>query len=310
MEGTPARPPVPRMSLAILLSTWDAYAPVARLTLKRLDACWPGHPEVFVCGIAGSPAPFGNPLPLAADPRDWVGIALDAVRCLQEQGAEWLYLILDDHPPFGPCDADYLNRRLPENAAALDAIQVNLLGWDQYQPREGVVLGPERLFWQRNNPSFRWKFSLHPGFWDVLAMRAMLESLRSTSPDVRSARAFEGAVHGACQKLDPRFLERTYRVRGDGFTVRGRWYESRRLRALTRQLIRVARRAAWLGGPRGVATVDAALLPYYRYGNGPYPMFWSGLVSRGRLHEEALRFLAWTGQSALADDVRRSLRLA
>ena len=52
--------------------------------------------------------------------------------------------------------------------------------------------------------------------------------------------------------------------------------------------------------------MDAALLTYHRYANGPYPMFWSGLVRQGRLHEEALRFLAWTGQSALADEVRRT----
>lgn len=298
------------MNLAILLSTCDAYAPVARITLRRLDACWPAHPEVFVCGISESGAALGNRLPSIADPGDWVGVTLDAVRRLEERGAEWLYLILDDHPPFGPCNADYLNRHLPANAVALDAIQVNLLGWDQHQPQEGVVLGPQHLFWQRNSPAFRWKFSLHPGLWRVLPLRAMLEHLRSRSPDVRSARQFEGAMHDTCRTLDPSLLERTYRVRGDGFTARNRWFESRSLRALTRQGIRVARRAARLAGPRAVTAIDAALLPYHRYANGPYPMFWSGVVTRGRLHEEALRFLAWTGQSALADDIRGSLRLS
>jgi hypothetical protein len=302
-------PPAPRTRLAILLPTWDDYATVAGVTLRRLDACWPEHPEVFVCGVGGAPPPLRNLLPLAADPRDWVGIVLDAVRCVEAQGFEWLYVILDDHPPFGPCNADYLNRRLPENAAALGAIQVNLLGWDQYQPRDGVLLGRNRLYWQRNSPSFRWKFSLHPGLWHVLALRGMLESLRSNSPDVRSAREFEGAVHGACLKLDPQLLERTYRVRGDGFTARDRWYESRRIRAATRWLIRPARLAARLGGARRVAAFDAALVTYYRYANGPYPMFWSGLVRHRRLHEEALRFLTWTGQAALADDIRKGVRL-
>jgi hypothetical protein len=257
------------MSLAILPPTCDAYAPVARFTLGRLDACWPGHSEIFVCGIEASPAPLGNLLPLAADPRDWVGIALDAVTCLQQQGVEWLYLILDDHPPFGPCNADYLNRRVPENAGALHAIQFNLLGWDQYQPREGVVLGPEHLFWQRNDPSFRWKFSLHPSLWHVLTFRHMLEVLRSSSPDVRSVRGFEGAMHDACRRVDPLLLERTYRVRGDGFTARGRWFESRTLRALTRQLIRPTHFAARLGGHRAVTAMDKALRAYYRYANGP-----------------------------------------
>ena len=297
------------MSLAILLPTWHEYLPVARFTLNRLETCWSGHPKVFVCGVAGSPAPVATLLALTADPSDWVGIVLDAVRRLATQGVEWLYLILDDHPPFGPCNADYLNRRLPETAAALGAIQVNLLGWDQYQPRDGVVLGPEHLFWQRNSPSFRWKFSLHPGLWHVLTFRHMLESLRSSAPDVRSARAFEGAMHGACPSLDPLLLERTYRVRGDGFTARDRWFESRGVRAVTRGLIRPARLAARLGGARRVAAFDTAMVAYHRYANGPYPMFWSGLVRQGRLHEEALRFLAWTGQSALADDIRRSARL-
>jgi hypothetical protein len=138
----------------------------------------------------------------------------------------------------------------------------------------------------------------------------MLESLRSSSPDVRSARQFEGARHGTCLRLDPRLLERTYRVRRDGFTARGRWYESRGLRGLTRKLIRLARLGTRLGGSRGVAALDAAVLPYHRYANGPYPMIWSGLVRQGRLHEEALRFLVWTGQSALAADVRRTVRPA
>jgi hypothetical protein len=74
-------------------------------------------------------------------------------------------------------------------------------------------------------------------------------------------------------------------------------------------LIPPARLAARLGGARRVAVFDAALVTYYRYANGPYPMFWSGLVRGRRLHEEALRFLAWTGQCALADDIRRDVWL-
>jgi hypothetical protein len=99
-------------------------------------------------------------------------------------------------------------------------------------------------------------------------------------------------------------------VRGDGFTARNRWFESRALRALTRGLIRPIRLAVRVGRSGRLAAVDAALLAYYRYANGPYPMFWSGLVRQRRLHEEALRFLAWTGQSPLVDDIRRTVRLA
>src|SRR5262249_31653473 len=68
------------MSVAILLPTWEDYAPVARLTLRQLDACWPAHPEVFVCGVATAQLTSATLLPVAADPSDWVGIALGAVR--------------------------------------------------------------------------------------------------------------------------------------------------------------------------------------------------------------------------------------
>lgn len=292
------------MNIAILLPTCEAYLPVASFTLDRLDAWWPGHPEVFVCGLAGELPSFGQRLPLTADPRDWVGIVLDAVTGLQERGFEWLYLILDDHPPFGPCNADFLNRLLPENARELGAVQVNLLGWDQFQPQEGAVLGPEHLHWQRNSADFRWKFSLHPGYWHVLSLITMLRQLRSNAPDVRSARAFEGCMDEACRRLDQRFLERTFRVRGDGFAAGNRWFESPALRSASLRLVHACNLASRLWGRRLRAAVDATIQTYLHYGNGPYPLFWSGLVRQGRRHEEALRFLAWSGQPDLADKIR------
>jgi hypothetical protein len=290
---------------AILLPTCDAYAPVADFTAERLDAWWPGHPEVFVCGLAGAPPLPDRHLPLTADPRDWIGIVLDAVGDLQARGFDWLYLILDDHPPFGPCNADFLNRRLPENARALNAIQVNLLGWDQYQPQEGSVLGREHLYWQRNSPAFRWKFSLHPGYWHVVTLQTMLRELRAQTPDALSARAFEGQMDSACRAFDPHLLERTYRVRGDRFAAGRGWFEARVPRAVTRRFIQLAHLVAHLGGASARTRLETALVPYCRYISGPYPMFWSGLVRQGRLHEEALRVLVWSGHHELADDVRR-----
>jgi hypothetical protein len=37
-------------------------------------------------------------------------------------------------------------------SGGLDALQINLLEWDHYQPRHGVVLQPEGLSSPRNNP--------------------------------------------------------------------------------------------------------------------------------------------------------------
>jgi hypothetical protein len=289
------------MNLAILLSTCDAYAPVARFTHARLDTCWADHPPVWFCGLT---AAADDVLPFTGDARDWIGITHQAVAALAARGVEWLYLILDDHPPFGPCQADFLNRVLPANAAALGAIQVNLLGWDQFQPQSGTVLGREHLWWQRNAEDFRWKFSLHPGFWHAPTLRDILAQLRALQPTTLSARAFESGADAAARALDPALCGRTFRICGDAFSAGRRWHERRRTRAAAKLALHVARLLARLGGARTLQKLDDRLQPYFRFVNGPYPMFWSGLISRGQLHAAALDFLERTG----ATDVARSIR--
>ena len=44
--------------------------------------------------------------------------------------------------------------------------------------------------------------------------------------------------------------------------------------------------------------LDRHLLSYFRYLNGPYPMFWSGLIQAGTFQNSAARFLAWSGQTS------------
>lgn len=292
------------MNIVLLLSTCDTYAPVAGHTLGRLDACWPQHPDVFICGLTSPALTPERCVPFTGDPRDWIGITSQAVTVLEAQGVEWLYLVLDDHPPFGPCNVKYLNNMLPETAARLGAIQVNLQGWDQDQPQAGSVLGEADLHWKRNAADFPWKFSLHPGFWHAPTLARILKQLRASEPEAVSARAFEGAMDAAACALDPDLCARTYRVRGEGFAAGRRWFERRVTRWLARQGIHVARWSARLAGASALERLDQRLLSYLRYLSGPYPMFWSGLVQGGRLNVEALRFLELSGQCPVADAVR------
>jgi hypothetical protein len=292
------------MNVAILLATCDAYVPVAGYTLGQLDAFWPNHPDVF---ISGQTQPVLKPelcLPFAGDPRDWIGITLQAATALEIGGVQWLYLVLDDHAPFGPCNADYLNHTLPETAARLGAIQVNLQGWDQYQPQSGTVLGPIDLNWQRNDPDFRWKFSLHPGLWHVPTLVCLLRQLRGSRPEAVTARAFEGCMHAAANEVDPEWCARTYRVRGDGYAAGRHWFERSASRRLSRVGIHAARWGARCAGESVLRRLDQRLTSYLRYLNGPYPMFWSGLIQNRQLQDAALRFLAWSGQPSAATALR------
>ena len=292
------------MKIALLLSTCDAYAPIASHTLGRLDAWWPQHPDVFICGLKCPAVAPERCVPFKGDPRDWIGITQQAVDALVARGLEWVYLILDDHPPFGPCNAAYLNTTLPETAARLGAIQVNLQGWDQGLSHAGPLLGATDLHWQRNAAEFRWKFSLHPGFWHAPTLARLLKQLRASQPTAVSARSFEGSMDAAARALDVDLCSRTYRVRGDGYAAGSRWFELRPTRWMVRQGIHVARWGACRAGGSTLERLDQRLLPYLRYLNGPYPLFWSGLIQAGRLNVEALRFLEWSGQRAAADAVR------
>ncbi|MEI6168069.1 MAG: hypothetical protein WCS52_12835 [bacterium] len=293
------------MNIAILLSTCDAYQPVANFTLGRLDTCWPDHPEVFICGLTRPALKPDACLPFIGNPRDWIGITLQAVTALEARGIEWLYLILDDHAPFGPCNAQYLNHTLPDTAARLGAIQVNLMGWDQHQPQAGTVLGASDLHWQRNAPDFRWKFSLHPGFWHVPTLARILRQLRASQPEALSARAFEGSMDRAARELDPDLCSRTYQVCGDGYAIGGRWFERPMPRRLALQGIHIARWTARLAGKAMLERLDRHLLSYLRYLNGPYPMFWSGLIQAGTFQNYAGRFLAWSGQDSAVSALDR-----
>lgn len=286
------------MKIAILLSTCDAYEPVSRFTLDRLDTCWPDHPEVFICGLTQPALRPDACLPFTGNPRDWIGLTLQAVTALEARGIDWLYLILDDHAPFGPCHAQYLNHALPATAARLGAIQVNLMGWDQHQPQAGTVLGATDLHWQRNAPDFRWKFSLHPGFWHVPTLARIMQQLRASQPEAISARAFEGSMDRAARELDPDLCTRTYQVRGDGYAIGGHWFERPLTRWLALQAIHVARWSARLAGHRKLERLDRHLLSYFRYLNGPYPMFWSGLIQAGTFQIAAEDFLTWSGQTS------------
>jgi hypothetical protein len=194
---------------------WLAHAEAARRLLAE-------PPEVFVCGVAapGEPAPFdrrpARPGRRSAGRRAAPSGAGDRV-ALPDPGRS---------RPSGRAMSTTSPGGSPRTSRPL--ARSRSTSWDGASIGRGRRCAwPEHLFGQRSSPSFRCKFSLHPGLWHVLTFRHMLEALRSSLPEVRSIRAFEGAMHGACRSLGPLLLERTYRVRGDDFAARGRWFESR-----------------------------------------------------------------------------------
>ena len=151
-------------------------------------------------------------------------------------------------------------------AENIGAIQVNLIGWDQFQPQSGESLEAKQLHWQRNKQDFQWKFSLHPGFWHTETLMRLLKQLH---PAAKTARAFEREADAACRILDRALCSKTYRIRGDGYTSGTRWYERRFTRMTIRSLIHLGRACTGTMGKTALEKLDERLMPYLGYHQWP-----------------------------------------
>lgn len=301
--------------LCILVPTCDANAWVAAFTVRLLDRFWPRHPPVFTCGAA-PPVPGASSLTLRSDPSDWISIALDAARDLGGRGLGKAYLILDDHPPIGTCSEEHLNTTLPSLLDELAAAYIGLNGWGQGRTPQGEKLGEEHSFLERVPAAFPWRFSLHPGLWNLTDLELILKTLlHGAGRSELSAWAFERRS-GKPENLAP-IAERlgdAYRVCGECMADPGCRVSRPLLLASARRLAGLCSRSARLAGLRGQADdLDRRARFLYRYYHGPYPLFWSGLLQRGSSHGDMLRFLRLFGPPGLAGEFlehARSHRMA
>ncbi len=282
-------------STVILVPTCDRYRALADLTTSIIDRFWSHHPAIHYCGVADAPDPSW--LPMARHFRDWIGIVRDACVALESRGATLVYLILDDHPPIDRCQARHLNHTLPEQMDTLGADCICLNGWERYGRQGRLPVGEmvrdSGVVLERLPEDFRWRFSLHPALWRVAALVRLLDRFCERYPEQeRTPWLFERqAVELSRGLLDGAVL----RVGGASMTADG----ARRRRHVTRvSRLRLLRK---LGSASAAAALDDAV----QYYEGPYPLYWSGLVSGGRHNEGLYRFLAATGREPLAVEMRR-----
>ena len=283
----------------ILIATFDRYEWLARWTAARIRLLWHGHPPVFFSGLTSRGE---GSLGFEGDSRDWMNVNLQAVRQLIECGFQRAYLILDDLAPVGACHAEYLNVRLPELSGNLHAACIGLLGYGQHRRREGKILGPTEDFFEHSLPAYRWKFSLHPGLWNLEDLKTLLECRMETyPPGQRSPWNFERHrdVPG-----DPRvdsIAGRCFRIRGASSVAP---YASARATLVLESALRLVADmelfAAKLAG--GKAARDSAeLRRLWMFGHylGPYPIFWSGCMRQGNPHADFEKWVSRFGPREL-----------
>ena len=267
-----------RSEVCILISTCDRHRPVAEWTTTRIARDWKNHPPVRYAGLG--------------DARDWMTVNLAGVEAVRREGYRWIYLILDDHPPIGPCREDMLNTILPDMAAKLSVVNIGLLGWGQRRGKEGTISEESGGLLLRNSPDYRWKFSLHPALWSADALHKLL-SIRAGQfvAGDRTPWNFERHRDAVGGPVPKNLLENTYRV--NGHAAAG---DSRLLDALWREplLLGFDIRRFFIRMTRGQAVRDAYdrdNLWAYHYYRGPYPILWSGALRAGRPSRDFENFL-------------------
>jgi hypothetical protein len=328
--------------VAILIPTFDRYLWLARLTKAEIERRWASPPPIFYCGIHGEGAEF---LPLQDDPANWVAVLQSAVANLRDLGFTMAYLILDDHPPLGPCDAEHLNHTIPELMRRLSASYIGLQGWDHKRRLSGTILDKDCHCLMRLDSGFTSKFGLHPALWRLDVLAGILAALCTRcDPPAVTPWDFERLSGMADAPFSDDWKQSAYRVYGRGMMLspapfyvaacknlfnawlrqlhaathfftgaafrsalarwaglthervkrfkkrrresfRKRGYEADWIKRFTRKKIRKAAETA-LG-------FDDVLY------EGPYPLYFTGVLRRGGINPHLLRFLERSRDPAL-----------
>lgn len=276
--------------LCILISTCEKYQVLAEWTADRIGRHWQDHPPVF---FAGLPADGKNRLPHEGDARDWMGVTLAATERLLRDGFAWAYLILDDIPPMGRCNSHFLNTELPASAEDAGAALVSLLGWGQHRAVEGPVRAVRGVRLENLPAANRWRYSLHPGLWNLADLREIL-LIRRTQYDAggHTPWNFERHQEQDFAQMPGRLMTSCYRIRGRAHVaerIPWAWDLLQGAACLAVDaalfLVRVTR------GDAARAQAAARWLWPYCYYRGPYPMFWSGVMRQGKPGREWLAFV-------------------
>lgn len=277
--------------LAILISTFDRYQILAHWTAAQIERQWPQHPPIFYSGLTEKSE---QNLGCLEGSKDWMNVTLHAVEKLQQRGFTHAYLILDDHPPVGPCHEEALNEVLPSLALKLHAAYIGLLGYGQHREVEGKILGRKYSSLEQSSIHYQWKFSLHPGLWNLEALQTiLLQRLEFYSGVERTAWRFEQHWDTPSDSKIGSLIQRSYRIKGACFLKKKLPMSLEILRESIERFITdvVLFKTKIINGSLARNEADKGLFWLYCHYLGPYPLFWSGVMQQGKPHQSWERWL-------------------
>lgn len=270
------------MNTCILLSTCERYRPLTEFTRARIREFWSGSLPLRLAGIAGDPLA----LPLRDDPRNWMRVTRSACDDLMAEGFAQAYLLLEDHPPLGPCHAQHLNVTIPALMRETGAVSIALSGYGQGRKTHGEIVKVSKWELDRCRPDTLWKYPLHPALWRLEALRELLDRLIAWLPETEhSPWAFERKGGSPEAGLPESLTAHSYRIAGHAHAATPMPAGLDAFKSATDFYRFLVRKFA---GEVARSAIDARLLGAHHYYHGPYPLIWSGLMRKGELNPNAL----------------------
>ena len=291
---TGALPPIPTDRLCILVTVYHPYRWTAPFTWQMIQKFWPDHPPVYFCGLTSEEAgdlpniPVGSP----SLPRVWADFAFEAASKLKDDGFEAVYFFLEDHMPLDTCHTEHLRDLLPSLLNSLPASYIGLMGWDnrRFATRSGPVLSRARHRLKHLTMARAPRFHLHPSLFRMDALLACLAALRNHEKP--NPWGFEKLCDKPEAPLPTEFKQSCYQICGSelaatqpGLLRRGlgtleRWFFHRIM-----SLVPAAHRC-------GIGSWFFRVIGFDKFFyNGPFPMFYSGVMAGGRVNPSFVRYL-------------------
>lgn len=286
------------MKVCVLIATTHKYLWVAKFTRSMVELYWPDHPDIYFSGVKKYDS-SNEWLPFNRDTADWTGALYDATGELIRLGYSAVYLILDDHPPLARCNGIHLNNTIPEMMAEFDAVYIGLNGWGQGRTgrRPNGKIIKDHYWLENTSESFAWKYSLHPALWNLESLKRIAEMvLKENIKEVPSSWIFERYAGAPEAKIPEDWKNQSYRICGYKMAVSFTQKIIRKLELIMcRILISVSTRM--FGGAAG-KKMENRVNFINQYYEGAYPLFWSGVMQKGKINAELISFLKYRNKRA------------
>lgn len=285
----PQSPPSDRR-ICILSPVHPDYAWLVPFLEELLGKYWPSHPEIRYC----THPPDRN----SERPPTWSEITHQGVKSARAAGFKLAYLIAEEHAPLAPCHETHLNQTLPELLEKWDAAYIALMGWDnrrtptKTRPMDAAHHRMIHLTGERDA-----RFGLHPALWRLDALEDCLDATLAAGAAEATAWRFEKVCGKPNAPLPDRWKNGCYQICGQTLRLQPPTPIESTLESIERFIFLKLMALCPRGDhPQRQKFWDTVGFDNFFY-DGPYPMFFSGLMAKGQINRWLVQWLIAHPQS-------------